>query len=109
MRHKTNTKNTQTPKNQSVMKRCIKQSEGSFFFFDQTIELLKQEKTINDKVYLLENLVNYQVDLMADVRKVLIDDGQLGEVIWFTWDYNQLHDNLCQLIYLKRLFNNLKK
>jgi hypothetical protein len=109
MRHKTNTKNTQSPKNQSVMKRCIKQSEGSFFFFDQTIELLKQQKTINDKVYLLQNLINYQVDLMTDVRVALLDDNQLGEVMWFTWDYNQLHDNLCQLINLKKVFTDLKK
>ena len=89
------------------MQTCIKQSEGSFFFFDKTIETLKQEKTINDKVSLLENLINYQVDLMAEVRLRLVQDNQLSDVRWYTWDYNQLHDNLCQLINLKRLFTDL--
>ena len=91
------------------MRKSIKQTEGPFYFFDQTIEQLKEQKTINDKIYLLENLIKYQKDLMQDVKDALIDGNELAGEIWFSWDYNELHQNLCQLIYLNKLFTSLNK
>jgi hypothetical protein len=91
------------------MQKSIKQSEGAFLFFDQTIQLLKEQSTAKDKVYLLENMVNYQIDLMEDVKKSLLSGELLNEEHWFTWDYNQLQENLFQLLHLKKLFTDLIK